>query len=854
MKRSNLFIFVAICFLPVLVGFHDDGSYNHLPPGAGGAGPYPVQNMEFLGRLPISEIGGGTTNVNVNDCWGWTDPLDGKEYAIIGLFNRASFVDISNPKDPKFLGFVRATGNEVSTWRDMKVFNNHVFIVADAAGQHGMQVFDLTRLRNANPNNPQDFSIDGFYPSGSFHNIAINEDTGFAYLVGNQNSADGGLHIVDINNPTNPTFVNTFADNNYTHDCQVVIYNGPDTTYAGREIAFCANGPVGNDAKFIPDTFAIVDVTNKNSINTIASETYGESRYSHQCWLSEDHRFLFHGDELDESAFGGSTRTLVWDIQDLDNPVYLGFYSGPNESIDHNAYVKGNYLYLANYTSGLRVVEFNPANVTPGTMNEVASIDTFTNDNSASFEGAWSCYPFFQSGVIVTSDIQSGLILSRVIGANISFPSGFPVYVDPAGQTLQIGLSDAAGSPVASTLTLHVDTGNGFVDIPATQISGSLYEAEFPPALCGSTVNYYVSVETTFGGQVETAPSCAPNDFYSVGVGGTVSTYEDNFETDQSWTVSGNADDGQWNRGVPAGGGDRGDPAIDADGSGQCFLTDNVDGNSDVDGGSTILTSPILDGSAAGSVLSYYRWYSNDFGGGPNEDIFEVEISNDGGSTWTNLETVGPAGPETGGGWFRSEFLISDVLTPTANMRIRFIATDDGAGSVVEAGVDGILIELDDCEIEPVIVPPANANVFRGILVSGSSADLADSDDVFAGFNPGFTLNSQEAPVWIVLDANLPSDAFSELQLQYESQANTPGLSATLEAFNWSSNSYDVVDTSAESFNVDSTVSVDLSTNASDYVLLGTADVRARIGWRRTGFTILFPWETRLDYVFWTAN
>ena len=194
------------------------------------------------------------------------------------------------------------------------------------------------------------------------------------------------------------------------------------------------------------------------------------------------------------------------------------------------------------------------------------------------------------------------------------------------------------------------------------------------------------------------------------------------------------------------------------------------------------------------------------------------------------------------------------MIAPTANMRIRFIASDEGDGSVVEAGVDGVRIESIDCGAVPAVVTPANTNVFRGVLVAGSADDLAESDDAFAGFNPGFTITAQEAPVWLIFDSNLPTDDFEGLLLQYEAQADTPGLTATLEAFNWTSNSYDVVDTSATMFSTDAIVSVDLSANTSDYIMQGTAEVRSRLGWRRTGFTILFPWEARLDHVFWMAN
>ena len=93
-----------------------------------------------------------------------------------------------------------------------------------------------------------------------------------------------------------------------------------------------------------------------------------------------------------------------------------------------------------------------------------------------------------------------------------------------------------------------------------------------------------------------------------------------------------------------------------------------------------------------GVILSYYRWYSNDFGGEPMADTFVVEISNDNGATWTNLETVGPAGPEVSGGWIFQSFDVRDFLTPTDQMRVRFTASDLAGGSVVEAGVDGCLL------------------------------------------------------------------------------------------------------------------------------------------------------------------
>jgi choice-of-anchor B domain-containing protein len=138
-----------------------------------------------------------------NDIWGWFDAQTGQEYALMGLQNGTAFVDITDPEDPVFLGRL-PTQTTSSIWRDIKVHQDHAYIVADAAGAHGMQVFDLTQLRGVS--GPQAWQPDTVY--GDFqnaHNLAINEDTGFAYAVGT-NTCSGGLHMIDIRDPVNPLF------------------------------------------------------------------------------------------------------------------------------------------------------------------------------------------------------------------------------------------------------------------------------------------------------------------------------------------------------------------------------------------------------------------------------------------------------------------------------------------------------------------------------------------------------------------------------------------------------------------------------------------------------------------------
>ena len=253
----------------------------------------------------------------------------------------------------------------------------------------------------------------------------------------------------------------------------------------------------------------------------------------------------------------------------------------------------------------------------------------------------------------------------------------------------------------SGSAVLHVDRGNGFEAFSMTEISAGLYEASFPPSDCATELRYYFSADT-ISNNLQTSPSGAPQNFFTaLSADSVTAVFADDFETNLGWTTSGDAVDGQWGRGVPIGGGDRGDPAADNDGSGNCFLTDNTDGNSDVDDGRTILTSPLLDATTEPgniAVLSYSRWFSNNQGNAPEADILVVEISNDGGSTWTNLETVGPGGLEVRGGWFQKNFRIHDYVTPTDQMRVRFTASDLGDGSVVEAGINAFKVLNVGCD------------------------------------------------------------------------------------------------------------------------------------------------------------
>lgn len=389
----------------------------------GMAGPFECNGYDLISQIPLSTM----NSVKANDSWGWTDAQDGKEYAIICLNEATAFIDISDPINPIYLGQLPGESSEHSTWRDAKTYNDHVFIVSEDSG-HGMQVFDLTRLRNVT-SPPVIFTTDALYTGiGSAHNIAINEDTGYAYAIGTS-SFGGGPHFINIQDPVNPVAAGGYAVDGYSHDAHVVTYNGPDSDYQGREILFGSNA----------DEVVIEDVTDKSNPVTIATIGYANINYTHQGWLTEDQRYFIMGDETDEINMGINSRTIIFDFEDLDNPQLHFEYSGPTGATDHNGYVKGDRFYLANNAAGLRVIDIS--DIANQNMNEVGFFDSYASDNQAGFNGSWSVYPFFASGHIVISDRAEGFLLVKDPNLNASefeFSSEIKMYPNPTSDKITI--------------------------------------------------------------------------------------------------------------------------------------------------------------------------------------------------------------------------------------------------------------------------------------------------------------------------------------------------------------------------------------------------------------------------------
>ena len=415
---------------------------------------FSCEGLALLSFLDRSEIG-ATGGIRLNDLWGWVDPETQREYAIAGREDGVSFVDVTDPLNPRFVANLPMTaGASPQSWRDVKVYQNHVYVVMDGSSVHGMQIFDLTRLRSLTvPGDTvaADARYEGF---GKAHNIVINEATGYAYAVGTA-TCGGGLHMIDLRTPQRPAFVGCFADpttgrsgTGYVHDAQCVIYQGPDADYQGREICFGLN----------ETAISIADVTDKANPVAVATATYPGAAYIHQGWLTDDQRYLFQNDELDETG-SSPTRTFVWDLNDLDDPQLLTTYEGETNAIDHNLYILGRHVFASNYTSGLRVLDISDV----ANPVEIAHFDTYPAHNRASFDGTWSNYPYFPSGNIVVTSRTEGLFMLRA--------TGFEMDTGDATGVETVMLEAASPNPFQGRTTLRLR-------VPSAQaVTVRLYDA-----------------------------------------------------------------------------------------------------------------------------------------------------------------------------------------------------------------------------------------------------------------------------------------------------------------------------------------------------------------------------------------
>ena len=670
---------------------YDGPSYRGAAGGAylGTGSTFPSSGVTLLSWLTLPDL--DPLAASGADCWGYVSP-SGREYALIGTENGTTVVEVTDPSNAQVIGTIDGPD---SLWRDIKIFDEYAYAVSE--GGSGIQVIDLTQVDSGI------VTLEATVTSGpgttASHNVAIDEDSGYLYRCGGGSSPIEGIRIYDLANPANPVFVATW-NNRYVHDCQVRTFtSGPN---AGRQLAYlCAENTSGGGNAGL----SIVDVTNKSNLFEVSFTPYSNSAFSHQGWLSPDGTLFYLNDELDESNFGTPTTTRIMDVSNINSVSEAATFSNGNSAIDHNLYTLGNLIFESNYRSGLRV--FDASN--PLAPVETAFFDTYPSDDLTGFNGLWSVYPYLPSGVVLGSDLERGLFVWWLGDplVQISLQQAAPTAFNPAGDSFVVNITeDTPGDLLAGSAMLHLDDGNGVTDIPLVDLGGGSYQANVPSFDCGTQVSYWLSAEST-NGIVWQFPEGGASNALTASAAIAVSVkFTDDLEAASGWVVGApgdNATTGIWER-VDPNGTDAAPEDDHTDSGSFCFVTGQGSpgggaGTNDIDNGTTTLLSPTLDlTSYDDPSISYWRWYHNQAGAAPGEDTFVIDISDDNGGSWTNVEIVGPTGAEVSGGWIQHSFVVSDFVTPNDQIVLRFVASDLFSGSVVEAAVDDLEIAETICE------------------------------------------------------------------------------------------------------------------------------------------------------------
>ncbi|NNF01339.1 MAG: choice-of-anchor B family protein [Bacteroidia bacterium] len=446
-----------------------------------------AKNLTEIGGLTVGQLGG-----SLNDIWGYADSL-GNEYAIIGIQSGVVFVDVTVPTSPVLLHTITSTS---STWRDIRVYNDFAYVTCEA--NIGLMIVDLRYIQDSVPYIFTNLGI-GFDDA---HNISLDEETGFAYLVGGGGGPTNGAVMIDLNpDPWNPVHLGNY-NVNYIHDAMV----RNDTMYA---------------SEIYTGKFAVVDVTNKSAPNVLATQATSLN-FTHQSWPSDDNDFLFAVDEKSAAYID------AFDISDLSNIEKVDrIQSNPGSGvIPHNTFYINGYLVTSYYRDGVTIHDASR----PHNLCQVGYNDTYTAGGGNGFQGCWGVYPYLPSGNIIASDRNTGLkVLSptyvrgcyvegnvtddcsgiALSGVNVEILTGFTGNIDDtdvtgsyAVATADAGTYDIVFSKagyISDTITGLVLSNGVLIDLDVTLSDGS--DITIPPMV-------HTDV-TCFGGSTGEA-NCTP--------------------------------------------------------------------------------------------------------------------------------------------------------------------------------------------------------------------------------------------------------------------------------------------------------------------------------------------------------
>jgi len=441
------------------------------------AGEFSCNKLDLLAHVPLTTL--GNSNSHGNDIWGHYDLNDKREYALVGLTNGVSIVEVTDPINPRVVSFI-ASQNTI--WRDLKTYQyfdetrrrwmSYAYVTADAASV-GTMILDLNQLPDKVvqiSSEITDTSAHNIYISNVDYStgVALTNRTPYMHVAGSDKQG-GAFNSYSLTNPTKPASVYKNSANSrslYSHDVSSLWI-----TDVRREQCVDKNNDCDVMLDYNEDEILLWDKTDNAKPFNLARTTYQYVSYVHSGWWTEDKQFISVHDELDEQRYSLNTRVRFFAINNLRAPELAGEYIGPTPAIDHNGYTRGNRYYISNYERGLVVLDISD----PRNPVEAGFFDTYPITNSASFNGAWGTYPFLPSGNLLVNDINSGLYVIRdktvSVQGSVRFSSAHLVAKE--GEVLRVSLQRVDGSAGAVEVFFETQNGNA-VNADFTPITSSV--------------------------------------------------------------------------------------------------------------------------------------------------------------------------------------------------------------------------------------------------------------------------------------------------------------------------------------------------------------------------------------------
>ena len=680
-------------------------------------------NIQQFAHIPKS---GFMVPSELNDIWGWVDSA-GNEYAIVGMNDGTSIIDLSDPLSPQEVLFVPGMN---SIWRDIKTYGNYAYVTTEA--MNGLLIIDLSNLPDSANTNTYLYTGPSNAQWQRAHNIYI-DDRGYAYIFG-ANRGSGGAIILDLNqDPTQPVEI-ADINNWYVHDGMVK-----------GDTLFLANG---NNS-----LFSVWDVSNP-ATPVLFSQNPTVGYYSHNIWSSDDGNYIY---TTEEDNGGHLSEFNISDLNNIDLTDKIQAEPG-NNIMPHNAFYINDYIVNSYYTTGIQIFDVK----SKGNIVNVGHFDTSPNFSGPGSNGCWGVYPYLPSGIIIASDIENGFFVldpdykraaylegiitdassnTSLSGVTVEILNSNNNTLSNVGGEFKLGtLNSGTYSVVFSHPLYQSDTLNQIVlqndsttilnlvmysltplnlniESKSSALNSSLSGVDFIITnddftysgttdqnglftinnLIPGSYNIYAGLWSYKDFCVESLNIISDNTPFLISL---EEGYRDRFNIDMGWTVNSSAASGLWERDIPTvtiyNNSDTCSPAFDSEDCGNmAFITGNLGSSpsaDDVDLGYVQLVSPTISlDSNQTNYLHCNLWWRNFLGGTTSDDTLFIDVND--GVNKENLFFINSDNPKN---WYKLSLEIPNTIN-LSSFKIEITTADWGSGvdHLVEAGIDNLYIDND---------------------------------------------------------------------------------------------------------------------------------------------------------------